>query len=161
VKLLPPPGDDKLSIKGEAVVPLSPTLDPPTRGVRILLTGASGATLLDVSIASGANDAVTKTGWKSNSAHTAWTYKSPGTSTAGIQKVGVKVNKKVPGGIKFSVKGSNGTYPITASDVPLTATLVLDVPAATGGQCVEVVFPGTPPASPSCTLADGATLKCN
>jgi hypothetical protein len=39
-------------------------------------------------------------------------------------------------------------------------TLVLDVPAATGGQCVEVVFPGTPPASPSCTLADGATLKC-
>ena len=159
-KLLPPPGDDKLSIGGEAVVPMSSTLNPPDRGVRLLLTGATQVTLLDVTIAPGVYDASTKAGWKSNGAHTAWTYKGPGTVTAGIQKVSVKLNATVPDGIKFSVKGKKGTYPITPSDVPVAATLVLDVPIATSGQCVEVVFPGTPPASPSCTLVGGATLKC-
>src|SRR5262249_52421810 len=103
VKLLLPPGDDKLSIKGEAVIPLSPPLDPPNRGVRLLLTGAMGASFLDVMIPPGVYDAATKTGWKSNGAHSAWTYKGPSTATEGIEKVGVKVSAKVQGGIKFSV----------------------------------------------------------
>src|SRR5262249_23470977 len=38
-KLLPPGGDDKLSFKGQATVPASPTLDLLDRGVRILLSG--------------------------------------------------------------------------------------------------------------------------
>jgi len=50
---------------------------------------------------------------------------------------------------------------VTSTDLPVTATLVLDVPTAVGGQCVEERFTATPPASPSCLLASsGATLKC-
>jgi hypothetical protein len=128
--------------------------------VRIVLTGATDATLLDVAIPSGAYNAITKTGWKSNGAQTAWTYKGPGMATQGIQKVGIKLNPKVPGGIKFALKGKDGTYPVTATDVPVTATLVLDAPTATSGQCVEVRFPAAPPTSPSCTLIGGAALKC-
>ncbi len=78
-----------------------------------------------------------------------------------FQKLGVKVNKAVPGGIKFGLKGKNGTYPVNGSDLPVVATLVLDVPTAIDGQCVEARFPATPPAPPSCVLvAAGATLKC-
>jgi cysteine-rich repeat protein len=159
-KLLPPPGDDGLSIKGAAIVPTSPALDPPNRGVRLLLTGATGAILFDVTIPPGAYDATTKSGWVTNGANTAWTYKSPGTSTQGIQKVQIKLDPTASGAIKFTVKGKNGVYPVVATDLPVMATLVLDVPTAAGGQCVELRFPAVPPTSPSCTLIKGATLKC-
>jgi hypothetical protein len=160
-KLLAPPGDDKLSIKGQAVVPTTPTLDPLSRGVRVLLSGTTGTTLLDATIPGGAYDSLSKTGWKVNGSHTSWTYKSPGTGTDGIDKVSVKVDPNVPGAIKFGVKGKHGSYPVAATEVPVTATLVLDVPRAIGGQCVEERFPAVPPASPSCALrSGGATLKC-
>jgi hypothetical protein len=159
-KLLAPTGDDKLVLKGGAVIPLSPALDLLNRGIRVLLTGTTGTTLLDVTIAGGAYDSATKTGWKENATHTTWVYKGPGAATQGIQKVTVRVDPRVGGAIKFSVTGKNGTYPVAGIDVPVTATLVLDVPTATGGQCVNVQFPATPPASPSCTLIGGQTLKC-
>src|SRR5262249_35825265 len=71
-KLLPPSGDEKLSVKGQAVLPSTPTIDPTTRGARLLLTSATGATLLDVTVPQGAYDVPTKTGWKVNGALTAW-----------------------------------------------------------------------------------------
>src|SRR5262249_24780397 len=156
-----PGADDKLSLKGEAVLPPSPPLDPLSHGVRLLLTGAGGTIVLDVTIPGGTYDAGAKTGWKVNGGHTTWTYKGPGTTTQGIQKVGVKrTGAATPNGIKFSVTGKNGTYGVTAADVPVTATLVLDVPVASGGQCAVVSFPAAPPAKPSCVLAaGGATLK--
>jgi hypothetical protein len=160
-KVLPPAGDDKLTISGEAVVPTTPPLDLAGRGVRLVLTGATAASLLDVTLEPGAYDASVKTGWKVNRAQTAWTYKGPGTGTAGIQTVSVKLSKTIPGGIKFKAKGKNGTYPVAISDVPLRATLVLDVPAAASGQCVEVSFPAAPPERPSCLVAIGGnTVKC-
>jgi hypothetical protein len=160
-KLLPPGGDDKLSFKGQATVPPAPTLDLLDRGVRILLNGVTGTTLLDATIPGGAYDTTSRTGWRVNTSHTVWTYKSPGTATQGIDKVSVKVDPTVAGAIKFGVKGKNGSYAATPADVPVTATLVLDVPTAVGGQCVEARFTAAPPASPSCVLASsGATLKC-
>ena len=160
-KLLAPGGDDKLSFKGQATIPVAPALDLLNRGVRILLSGTTGTTLLDATVPGGAYDSTTKTGWKVNASHTNWTYRSPGTATEGIDKVGVKVAPDVAGAIKFSVKGKNGTYAATQADLPVTATLVLDVPTAVGGQCVEERFTAPPPGRPSCALASsGATLKC-
>lgn len=159
-KLAPPTGDDKLTIKGEAVIPLVPALDPPGRGVRLLLASVTGATLLDVTVPPGAYDPVTKTGWKANGKNTAWTFKAPGTATQGIQKVSVKRASTALGAIKFGIKGKNGSYAVAPADVPVRATLVLDVPAAAGGQCVELEFPVPPPGSPGCVLKDGTTLKC-
>jgi virginiamycin B lyase len=158
--IIPPSGDDRLLIKGEAVVPSSPRLDPLSSGVRILLAGATGASLLDVTVPSGAYDAISKTGWKRNAAQSVWTYKGPGTATAGIRKVRVKTDPQIQGGIKFRITGKSGSYPLTASDVPVAATLILDVASPTTEQCVEVRFPATPPTSPSCTLVDDTTLKC-
>ena len=161
-KLLAPGGDDKVNLSGSAVVPVTPELDPSENGVRFLLTGATGATIVDTTIPGGDYNPGTRTGWRANRAGTAWTYIGPGTTTDGIQKVSVKLApKSVEGGVKFKVKGKDGTYPVAQADVPVTGTLVLDPPAATTGQCIEASFPATPPASPSCRLGkNGSVLKC-
>jgi hypothetical protein len=154
VKLTPPAGNDKLLLKGQATISLVPPLDLVASGVRVLVVGATGTPVVDATIAGGA-------GWRVNRAGTAWTWKGPGTTTAGIVKVGVKLKASQPGFVKFKVSGRNGTYTVTGPDVPVTGILVLDPPAAASGRCIEARFPAPPPAKRSCTLQNGgATLKC-
>jgi hypothetical protein len=50
----------------------------------------------------------------------------------------------------------NGSLPVTASDLPLSATFILDPPLASTGRCGDVRFPGLPGAA--CTI-DGAASK--
>ncbi|MCW5890315.1 MAG: hypothetical protein KIT14_07155 [bacterium] len=161
VKITAPAGNDKLSLKGQAVLVPPPPLDLVADGVRVLVVAANGGSVVDATIAGGAYDAGTRTGWRVNGAATSWTWKGPGTATAGITKVGVKLKPSAPGFVKFKVGGRNGTYTVTAPELPVTGILVLDPPAASGGQCIEARFPAPPPAKPSCTLqSGGATLKC-
>lgn len=161
VKITAPPGNDKLSLKGQATISLSPPLDLVMNGVRVLVVGATGTDVVDATIPGGAYNSATRTGWRVNGANTSWTWKGPGTTTEGIVKVGVKLKPSIPGFVKFKVSGKNGTYTVTSPDLPVTGILVLDPPAATTGQCIEARFPATPPAKPSCTLqSGGATLKC-
>jgi hypothetical protein len=158
-KLLAPANDDKLTFKGFFTsVPGTPTIDPVTKGLRVLITESTGATPVDVTIPGGAYDAGTKTGWRVNGSGTAWTYKGPGTTTNGLQKAQLKTIPSTPGKYKFSVKGKNGSYPINAANLPLVGTIVIDVPFASSGQCGEASFT-TPPAS--CLSASGGkTVKC-
>jgi hypothetical protein len=156
-RLLAPGGDDTLVVKGQGVVPPTPEIDPVARGVRILVTTAGGRTVVDATIPGGAYDRVAKTGWKTNGGRTAWKYRGAGSATAGIQKVAIA--RTAAGVAKTSVKGRDGAYVVTASEIPVTATVVFDVPAAMGGQCLVVTFPAVPPARPSCTLV-GSALRC-
>jgi hypothetical protein len=58
------------------------------------------------------------------------------------------------------VKGK-GAYAAVQADLPVRATIVIDVPTAEGGQCAVAAFPFAPPARPSYVLtAQGATLRC-
>jgi uncharacterized delta-60 repeat protein len=154
-RLAPPGGDDGLMLSGEAVVPLDPPLDPRARGVRVVLTGATGATLLDTTIPPGVY--VARSGWLANAAGTAWTYRTA--ATAGVRKVVVR-RASTTGAVRVSAKMKGGTYTVTPADLPVTATVVLDVPTAAGGQCLTLAFPATPPARPGCTLGGGRTLRC-
>lgn len=67
------------------------------------------------------------------------------------------MSTKTPGLAKFSIGGKNGSYgPIVLGDLPLKATLVIDVPFATTGQCGETNF-----ATGNCSVASaGNTIKC-
>ena len=70
----------------------------------------------------------------------------------------VAVSTKTPGLIKWSTGGKNGAYgPITGADLPLKATLILDVPPhAATSQCGETNF-----ALGNCALVSGgSTVKC-
>ena len=163
-KLVTPPGDDGLKLKGTLTLPhpFNPALDPITKGVRLYLSPVSSPSgaILDIAIPGGLYDPVQKKGWKVNGSGTTWTYKNiPGFQ--GIVKVGLKdASSKTPGLIKFTVTGKKGAYPVTVAQLPLRATLVLDAPLATTGQCGEQSFAGPPPA-PFCQFSgNGSTLKC-
>src|SRR5262249_7671049 len=59
-------GDDRLTLVGKLDFATAPTLDPVTKGARVLLVDANGDGIFDVTIPPGAYDRGTKTGWKSN-----------------------------------------------------------------------------------------------
>src|SRR5205823_2218794 len=60
-----PPGDDRLRFKGVITVPVTPPIDPATKGVRIMLEDATRVRVLDA-IIPGGFDAASGTGWKTN-----------------------------------------------------------------------------------------------
>ncbi len=163
-KLITPPGDDSLKLKGMLTLPhpFTPSLSPHTKGVRLSITPVSSPTgaLLDVTIPGGLYDPVQKVGWKVNGSGTSWTYRNKA-GLQGITKVTVKdASSKSPGLVKFTVTGKKGSYPVASGQLPLRVTLVLDSPLATTGQCGEQSFAGPPPA-PFCQFTgNGSTLRC-
>ena len=72
----------------------------------------------------------------------------------------VRASSAVPGQVDVGASGRNGAYPVAHGAIPVSATVVLDAPRATTGQCGRATFPGPPPA-PSCRFnATGSTLTC-
>jgi hypothetical protein len=137
VRVLDPPGDDRLKLKGSVILSTTPPIDPATKGIRIVVRDGVGATLVDATIPGGEFDPTTKIGWRTNSVGTVAVYKDAGGSPiGGIVKVVVK--QRTGGEVKFSVVGRNGSY--ATSDLPINATIVIDSPVATTGQCAETAF---------------------
>ena len=61
----------------------------------------------------------------------------------------------------MKIKGRHGTYPVDPGNLPLRATVILDPPLATTGQCLELTWAEESPRSPSCaSAAGGGTVKC-
>ena len=89
-RILAPANDDslKLTAQGKLATPVVPPLDPPTNGVRLFVTDGLGAMVVDAIVPGSAYDPVTRTGWITSGAGTAWTYKNPGTHPQGIAQVG-------------------------------------------------------------------------
>lgn len=79
----------------------------------------------------------------------------------GIQKVNVHKSTSVPGQLSIVARGRAVTLVPQASDLPLEATVVVDTPLATGGQCGEVAF-GEPAPLPLCGFnALGTAVLCH
>jgi hypothetical protein len=100
-----------------------------------------------------------------------FTYVNAGTVVAlpkGIKKFGLKVGTKVAGQIKFTITGKRGSYDRQPPDpdhianhLPLTGTVILDIPNATTGLCGEAVFRGTHNPLGTCgVLSAGNTVRC-
>src|SRR5262249_36038422 len=94
--------------------------------------------LLDATVAGGA-------GWITGS--TSFKYRS--TSASGITRIVIQSIKSVPGQLRFTIRGKGLTLSTTPL-LPLRATLVLDPPVASTGQCGDALFPGPAPL-PHCT----------
>ncbi len=151
------PGREKMRFKGTITVPVSPAIDPSTKGVRVLIDDADGSSMLDA-IVPGGFDATTGVGWKRNKRNTAWRYRNP-TGFESIVKIRIRGKRKTPGSLKFVVIGQNGTYPMSPTRMPGRGTMVIDSPFATTGQCGEALFSVAP--APSCAFkAHGRTLVC-
>jgi hypothetical protein len=149
-KLAPPAGDETLSLSGTATLPVTPVIDPAANGVRVLLNAVDGSAVLDVTVPGGAN-------WTAKP--TSWSYRNKA-GFSGITKVLVKTSTKMPGTLKITIKGAHATLAPVPADLPLTATVVIDAPLATTGQCTARSFTGPKPV-PVCAFNKKATaVRC-
>jgi hypothetical protein len=130
-KLSPPGGDDRVKFKGTITVPTTPPIDPPAKGVRLLVSDETGVAL-DALVPGGA-------AWKASAGRPVWIYRDRLGTFDGITKVALKERTPGSGEIKFTVQGKLGTY---GKPVPPTvkATLVIDSPVAATGQCGESTY---------------------
>jgi hypothetical protein len=160
-KLVSAPGDDKFKLKGFLLLPQTPAVRCDLNGMRLLLQKQDGSYVFDATLPPGAYDLVQKVGWRVNGSTTKFSYKNSGTPTPlidGIYKASIGLSTKTAGLIKFGVGGKNGAYgPLTGADLPLKATLILDVPPhESTSQCGETNY-----APANCLLVpSGSTVKC-
>jgi hypothetical protein len=159
-RLAPPLGDDRFKFMGTITVP-SGAIDPAANGFRVLVTDATGQTIVDATVPPGLWNAATASGWKVNGGQTTFAYKNKGgtiVSLQGVSKVTLKKSTKVPGQVRFNIAADGGSYPLPAS-LPVKGTIILDPPYAADNQCGDAVFPG--PTSPACAfVSPPGTIKC-
>jgi hypothetical protein len=129
-KLASPGGDDRVKFKGTFTVPTDPPIDPVTKGVRLLVTDGTGAVAVDATAPGGGL-------WTGGALRPVWIYRDRTGANDGLTKVVLK--QRTPGEIRFTVQGKLGTYG-TPLPPTVTATLVIDTPIATTGQCGEVTY---------------------
>jgi parallel beta-helix repeat protein len=153
-----PPGDDRLTLQGEMTIPhpFAPALDPAANGIGLLVSDTAGGAVLDLVIAGGSFDPVTKVGWKAARRGTRWTYVNRSAAPpGGVTRVVIKdLSSRVPGLVEFRVQGVRGSYPVDATQLPLGAFVVVDAPTAETGQCGHAAFPAA-----TCAH-DGAIVRC-
>ena len=153
-RITPPPGDDRLSFAGRVLFPqpYNPPLDPIGKGVRVVVTDSTRATVVDVSSGTGFYDGTR--GWKATAS--GWKYRDR--SGVGIVNVGLKLSRSAPGLIQFKVKARSGSWPVSPSHLPVRGMIVIDAPNATTGECGNAAFPGP---APACTFnGAGSVLRC-
>lgn len=148
-RLATPPGDDTLFFTGEMELahPFSPALDPLATGVQIVLADASGVRSLDVLVPGGAWDPVQRSGWTATPNGRSWRYRNRTASPpGGITSIVLEdLSRKLPGLVRFTVRGARGSYAVDRASLPLEGLLILDPPTAETGQCGQATFP-----APSC-----------
>jgi uncharacterized repeat protein (TIGR01451 family) len=134
--LVSPPGDDQLTVAGRLTVPTSPTIDPVANGVRIIVDDVHALPLLDATVPGGPP-------WV-QSANVS-RYRDRAGTFLGITKISVKnYSARKPGFLKFKAKLIRGTFVVTAAQLPLKLTFVVDSPMATTGQCGEITYSAPP-----------------
>jgi hypothetical protein len=111
-------------------------LDPVANGVRIIVDDVHGLPLFDATVPGGPpwvqSDNVSQ-------------YRDRAGTLLGIRKISVKnYSTRTPGFLKFKAKVYRGNYVVTAAQLPLKLTFVVDSPMATTGQCGEVTYAAPP-----------------
>jgi alpha-mannosidase len=133
-------GDDRLKLKGTfALAPGVFTVNPIADGARIQLRSVSGAVIFDVTLPGGAYVSPGP-GWRANTSASRYVFKDgrPGGTGSIVKMVVAHVGGAFA---KVTLTAKTGTYPVTAADLPLRATVVLGGQAAgQDGECGEVAF---------------------
>jgi ELWxxDGT repeat protein len=142
-----PAGDERLRLRGELVVPTSPPLDPVANGLRVVLAGSGGGTILDTTLPGGF-DPVTRAGWAVRP--TGWRY----TSEDRTFRVTVTL-RPAPGQLLVSVVARNQALSVGPAALPLTVRLDLNPVHAATVQCGELTFDPS-----ACRLGGGTRLTC-
>ena len=129
-KLAPPGGDDRVKFKGTITVPTDPPIDPAAKGIRLVVQDEN-AIVVDATVPGGPL-------WSGGSPRPVWIYRDRAGTVDGITKVVIK-QLTTPGELRCTVQGKLGTYGTPVPPV-VKATLVIDSPIATTGQCGESTY---------------------
>jgi hypothetical protein len=130
-KVAPPAS--RIKFVGRLVVPTSPPIDPSRTGLRLAIRDGNGTVTIDAILPGGAFDPSTERGWATNSTGTVHYYRDPHGLVAGIMRAVVKRLTPDGGDLKVVLFGQGGVYPLP--EPPATATVVIDGPMSTDGQC--------------------------
>ena len=150
-----PEADDSLTFAGSFALAGTPVIDPVADGVRFVVSDESGAKV-DLTRAAGAYDDMTSVGWLGTDGK--WTYRDDRDPPAdGITKVSIKTKSDgVTTTVTFRVFGKDGSFPVSADELPLTGALLLQ-PDEPTTSCATATFPG--PAKPLC-VTTGSGVRC-
>ena len=129
-------GGGRIRFSGTLAVPSTPAIDPVAKGLRLVLRDAAGALTADIAIPPGVFDPDTRRGWFENVSGRTFRYRDPEGLAGGIEKVVVKHQLQAAGLLKVIVFGRHGLFPLPEV-LPVVATVVIDAPVATTGQCGE------------------------
>ena len=140
-------GSDRLSLRAEFAIPSAfGTLDPAATGMSLLVQDGAGSNKLALTIPPGAY-------WIGGPGR--WRYRDPAGIVGGIRKLQIADDHR--GGVKVSITGSNGPYPLAFADLPLAVVVVLgDASAGQAGSCGRRSFDAA-----ACSSTRGGTrLVC-
>jgi len=149
-----PEADDSMKFSGRFTLAGAPTIDPLADGLRLVVGDEDGAAA-DITIAAGAYAG--EAGWTAG--NNRWTYRDDSETPAnGITKVTVKVKvDDVSTLVTFRVNALDGSFPVSAAQLPLTGALLL-LPAEPTENCATASFPGP---KPICTATGGGSgIRC-
>jgi uncharacterized delta-60 repeat protein len=147
-------GNDELEVRATAHLPLpvTPTLDPVAKGLRVLVEDGGRGIVADTTIPPGAYDPTTRIGWRRSSNGTRWKYSAPQTpGRLHLRRASVKTKPSEPGRIDVAVQSNRGEFTRGLRPVPYAATIVLDGAAL---QCVHLSF------GPCPVVRGGTTVSC-
>jgi hypothetical protein len=131
-------GDDRLTVKGKAVLGDSGALDPVADGFRLVLASALGVVAGEATVPGGAYDPVARVGWKTNAAGTSWVFRN-GDGADGVTKAKLKLGPGAAPELKFVVKSKKRASVLApGTATPLSARLAF----AGGAECVTATFAG-------------------
>src|SRR6185295_16894583 len=146
-RLATPPGDDRMRFTAamQFPVPVSPTIDPMVKGIRLLLMSSHDVPMVDTLLPGGGYNPAADAGWRAQHGGRTWVYRNGGLGTAtinGIRRAVVKLALR-PGKarVRVTLVGRNGRYPVHVTDMPVKAIVVIDAPLARQGQCGEALLP--------------------
>jgi hypothetical protein len=130
---------------GTLAIPSDAPIDPMNKGIRLIVSSTTAddplaKTTIDVTLPSGEFDLVTDRGWSVGDSGT-YLYRDQIGSYAGIARALVKPLDS--GQLKVLFFGQNpGGYPLPHQppEGTITATVVIDAPMATTGQCGEATL---------------------
>jgi hypothetical protein len=118
-----PAGDDKLTLQADFTVG-NPIIEPIANGLTAWLDDANLVVVADIALPAGAYDAGTRTGWRSNSAGTSWTFKHP-TGIVGVTRASVRAVGGSSGTFRVKLKGKKSGYGLAGSVGPWRAGVAL------------------------------------
>jgi len=130
-----PPGDDRLTVKGDMTPPPNPPLDPIADGLRLVLRDSPDGVFLDVTLPPGAYSAATRTGWKVRG--TGFDFVTPQVVGGAVKAAHLRRPASLPGVVRVAISGKGGSYVTGLVTPPLEVSVVVG-PA--GGQCAEATF---------------------